>query len=232
MHKARFGELLQMARRKKGYSLRDLAERTGMNYSRLSRIEHGTRPAPGLAEIRTLADSLDVDMSDLLVSSGTPREVMEHLLWSERLRARGTVRPRAAGLPEWSRLLEKNTFHASIVRRDGALCTVRVGDEEIDALHFGRSREITMVVPPEAVLVCADSAGLNGCTADNVFPVRVKKMRRLGQVTNLILAAAGFELNALLTRRATEALDLAAGDRVVVLIPATAIRTYPAEEIA
>ena len=82
MVKVRFGSLLQSARQRKGYSLRDLAQRTGMNYSRLSRIEHGTRPAPGLAEIRRLADSLDVDMSELLVSTGTPREVMQHLLWS------------------------------------------------------------------------------------------------------------------------------------------------------
>jgi len=232
MRKARFGELLQMARQRKGYSLRDLAERTGMNYSRLSRIEHGTRPAPGLAEIRTLADSLDVEMSDLLVSSGTSREVMEHLLWSQRLRASGAPQPRASGLPEWSRLLEKNTYRVSIVRRDGAVCTVRLGGEEIDAFHFGRSKEIRLIVPPEAVVVFSSSVDRSGCAVDNVLSVRVRKIRRLGQVTNLVLSGDGFELNALPTRKAAEALELSIGDRVEALIPATAIRTSPIEEIA
>lgn len=232
MRKAKFGDLLHTARRRKGYSLRDLAERTGMNYSRLSRIEHGTRPAPGLAEIRILADSLDVEMSDLLVSSGTPREVMEHLLWSQRLRANGTVRQRVAGLPEWSRLLRKNTYRVPIVRRDGAMCTVRLGGREIETLHFGRSSEITMVVPPEMVVVFASSVNASRCAVDNVLPVRVKKIRRLGQVTNLVLSGNGFELNALPTRKAAEALDLSIGDRVEALVPAAAIRTSPVEEFA
>jgi len=229
MRKASFGDLLQSARRRKGYSLRDLAERTGLNYSRLSRIEHGTRPAPGLAEIRLLADSLDVDMSELLVSSGTPREVMQHLLWSERLRAGGAARPRSAGLPEWSHLIEKNTFPVRLVRREGALCTVSIGDAELDVLHFGRSSEIVIVVPPEAVLLFRDPPAPGSCSVDNILSVRVKKLRRLGQVTNLVLSGCGFELNALQNRSAVETLSPQVGDELAALIPAVAIRTLPIE---
>jgi len=230
MRKARFGELLQSARQRKGYSLRDLAQRTGMNYSRLSRIEHGTRPAPGLAEIRTLADSLDVDMSELLVSSGTPREVMEHLLWSERLHAGGTDRLHAADPPEWDHILAKNSFHVSVIRRNGALCTVALGGAEIDVLHFGRAKEITIVVPPEAVVLFRNAPAPGGCGAENVLSVCVKKVRTLGQVTNVVLAGDRYELNALSTRNAVDALGISVGDDVSALVPAAAIRTSPTGE--
>lgn len=225
MRKPQFGDLLHAARQRKGYSLRDLAERTGMNYSRLSRIEHGTRPAPGLAEIRVLADSLDVDMSDLLVSSGTPREVMEHLLWSERLQTGGSRRPRRSWLPEWSVLLDKNTYRVRVVRRDSALCTVVLGSERLDVFHFGRAKEITIAVPPESVLVFRDRPDPASCPAENVLPVRVKKSRRLGQVANLVLVGDGFELNALHAERSVRRLGLTEGDAVFAVVQATAIRT-------
>jgi len=197
-----------------------------MNYSRLSRIEHGTRPAPGLAEIRLLADSLDVDMSDLLVSSGTSREVMEHLLWSERLQTGGSRRaPQKIWLPEWSLLLEKNTYRVRVARQGGALCTVALGNAKIDVFHFGRAREITITVPPELVLVFRDRPDPDSCTAENVLPVQVKKVRRIGQVTNLVLAGDGFELNALHAGRSVDRLGLTEGDPAFAVVQATAIRT-------
>jgi transcriptional regulator with XRE-family HTH domain len=82
MGKARFGEMIKEARVDAGLSLREVAAKTGIDFTRLSRIEHGSRPAPGLSEIRILADLLNLDMVDLLVAAGTSREVMEHLLWS------------------------------------------------------------------------------------------------------------------------------------------------------
>ncbi len=231
MRKARFGDLLHAARRRKGYSLRDLAELTGMNYSRLSRIEHGTRPAPGLAQIRQLADSLDVEMSDLLVSSGTPREVMEHLLWSERIQSGGGRAPQRSSLPEWSRLLEKNTYRVRVIRRDGALCTVSLGKSTLDVFHFGDRAEIAITVPPEMVLVTADRGGGWACTVENVLCAHVKKIRSLGQISNLVLAGDGFEMNSLHGRQTADKLRLSVGEAVLALVPAAAIRTSSIEEI-
>ncbi len=196
-----------------------------MNYSRLSRIEHGTRPAPGLPEIRRLADSLDVDMSELLVSSGTPREVMERLLWSERLAAQDRRNRPKTRLPEWSLLFEKNTYRARVMQREGALCAIRLGEEAIDVFHFGRGRELTITIPPEVVLVSRDRPDPAASTAENILSVRVKKIRRLGGVTNLVLVGAGFELNALHAERSVERLGLAEGDPVYIAIPITAIHT-------
>jgi transcriptional regulator with XRE-family HTH domain len=230
MRKRQFGDLLHAARQRKGYSLRDLAERTGMDYSRLSRIEHGTRPAPGLVEIRRLADLLDVDMSDLLVSSGTPREVMERLLWSERLAAGGTRNRPKSWLPEWSLLLEKNTYRARVERRVGALCTVALGNASVDVFHFGQGGRIMIAIPPEAVLVFKCRPEPDASTVENVLPVRVKKVRRLGGVTNLVLAGDGFELNALHAERSIDRLGLAAGDSVHAAVPVCAIHTHRKKE--
>ncbi len=230
MRKAKFGDLLHTARQQKGYSLRDLAERTGIHYSRLSRIEHGTRPAPGLSEIRTLADSLDVDMLELLVSTGTPREVMEHLLWSERLHVDLSASDRGAYVPERSLLLAKNVVRVPVRRRDGALCTVDLGGSDVHVFSFSDAENLNLHVPPEAVCVHRLRPDSDSSTAENVLPMRVKKIRRLGQVANLVLAGKGFELNALHADRVVERLALSEGDAVFVSIPATAIRTSPVEE--
>jgi len=231
MCKVQFGDLLQAARQKKGLTLRDLAERTGIHYSRLSRIEHGTRPAPGLAEIRLLADSLDVDMSELLVSSGTPREVMEHLVWSERIQAAGSMEAQASWLPEWSILFEKNTYRIQVTKRDGALCTVRLGNEELMLFDFGHATKLTIAIPPEAVLLFKSSPDVTSCALENELAVSIGKIRNLGQVSNLVLIGDGLELNALHTRMAVERLGLSVGDPAVALIAATAIRTSPTEEV-
>jgi transcriptional regulator with XRE-family HTH domain/molybdopterin-binding protein len=223
--KRRFGEIVRKAREEKAYSLRQLADQVGIDYSRLAKIEGGTRPAPGLVEIRRLADLLDVDMSNLLVSSGTPREVMDHLLWSERLQWGTPVVPEESWLPERSLLLEKNTFRVRITRRDGALCTVKLGKLDVTVFHFGRSREISVAIPPEAILVFRDPPAQGSCTAKNLLPVWVRKLRHLGQVSNLVLVGEGFELSSLHAQRAVDAMRLEVGDPVHALIPATAIHT-------
>lgn len=230
MRKAKFGDLLHEARRKKGFSLRDLAKRTGINYSRLSRIEHGTRPAPGLAEIRQLADSLDVEMSDLLVSSGTPREVMEHLLWSERLRGDLSVAERGAYVPERSILLAKNAYRVPVRQRVGALCTVVLGEADVHVFSFSDADILTIHVPPEAVYVHRRRP--DSSTAENVLLMRVRKIRRLGQVANLVLAGDGFELNTLHADRAVDRLALSEGDAVFASVQATAIRTEASQQEA
>jgi len=223
MDKPQFGRLLQAARRRKGLSLRVLAERTGLNYSRLSRIEHGTRPAPGLAEIRRLAESLEIDMSELLVSTGTPREVMEHLLWSERLHSHEERGPGGTELPEWARLYEKNSFRLPVVRRNGGLCTVRLGREDLVVLDFGRARMLRVAIPPEAILIFRADTAPAACSAGNVLMMTIKKIRRLGQVTNLVLSGEGFELNSLHAEGMVRRLDLAEGDAVAAAVQATAI---------
>jgi transcriptional regulator with XRE-family HTH domain len=227
MVKLEFGIVLRKAREAKAYSLRELAEHVGIEYSRLARIEQGTRPAPGLAEIRRLSDVLDLDMADLLVAAGTSREVMGHLLWSERSHAKRSKVEEGPYLPEWSPLITKNTYRVRVLRRDGALCTVALGQCELSVFSFSVAPHLSIRIPPEAVVVCRKPVQPTASTVDNVLPVRVKKVRRLGQVTNLVLSGDGFEMNSLHAGRRVARVGLAEGDEAFAAVQATAIRTDP-----
>jgi transcriptional regulator with XRE-family HTH domain len=229
MAKARFGEMVRGARMEAGLSLRTLATRTGIDFSRLSRIETGTRPAPGLPGVRRLAEILGLDMGDLLVAAGTSREVVEHLLWEERLRAREKVPSLRAYRPERSSLREKNAFRVSVHERDGAICSVCLGDERITVLSFAPDEELRIEIPPEAVLVSRPRGAAVETSAENALPMKIKKVRRLGQVTNLVLSGRGFELDTLHAGPRVEALGLVEGDDVVASFQATAVRTGPAK---
>jgi transcriptional regulator with XRE-family HTH domain/molybdopterin-binding protein len=227
MGKARFGEMIKEARVDAGLSLREVAAKTGIDFTRLSRIEHGSRPAPGLSEIRILADLLNLDMVDLLVAAGTSREVMEHLLWSERLHVAENhphVRPYR---PDGSPLFSKNTFHVRVLEREGARCRVALGRELLTILSFSTAKTLSIEIPPEAILITPEGSSPVLCSAENVFPMRIKKARRLGQVTNLVLVGEGFELNTLHTTEKIDSMHLVEGIKVLALVQSTAIRTSP-----
>ncbi len=227
MGQARFGEMLKRARVEAGLSLREVASETGIEFSRLSRIEHGSRPAPGLSEIRILADLLNLDMVDLLVAAGTSREVMEHLLWSERLHVAENhprVRPYR---PDEPPLLSKNIFHVRVLEREGARCQVALGKELLTVLSFSTAKTLSIEIPPEAILIAPEESPPILCSAENSFPMRVKKVRRLGQVTNLVLVGEGFELNTLHTTEKIDSMRLVEGTMVLVMVQATTIRTSP-----
>jgi len=225
--KVLFGDLIRKGREEKGYSLRQLAVRVRIDYSRLAKIEHGVRPAPGLSDVRTLAQALDLDMVDLLVAAGTPREVMEHLFWSERLQVGGRKKGRSSYAPGRSPLLEKNTYHVRVIDRDGARCTVALGGAKLAVFAFDTSDELLITIPPEAVLVFREQLAIDACVGENALSVRIKKIRRLGQVTNIVLIGDGFEINSLHAARTVARLKLSEGDKIFAAVQSTAIRTKP-----
>jgi len=225
--KVQFGELIHTGRTAKGYSLRALADRVGLDYTRLARIEHGSRPAPGLAGVRALAQALDLDMLDLLVAAGTPREVMEHLLWSERIQCGQPTADGGAHPSDTSPLLEKNTFPGRVIHRDGARCAITVGRMTLEAFSFAPDDDLLVMLPPEAVLVFVRAPSPETWIAENVFPVRVKKVRRLGQVTNLVLGGDDLEVNSLHNAEQIDRLSIKEAQDLIAAIQSTAIRTRP-----
>lgn len=228
--KERFGELVRSARVQKGLSLRALADRAGLDHSRLARIEQGTRPVPDLADIRTLSHLLSLDLHDLLVSAGTTREVVEEILWVERTRMAKAFSDLEAYRPEAPDLLAKNTFLVPILSRDGAVCRVAMGRQEITVLSFSPGAEVLISIPPEVIVVLRAGANESTISVENRIPLIVRKIRRVGQVTNLVLEGNGFELNSLHTHRAVDPLKLEIGDRIEAWIPAAAIHTSRPKE--
>ena len=230
MAKERFGVMVRRARLESGLTLREAAARARLDYTRLSRIEHGSRPAPGMNEIRLLADLLHLDLVDLVVAAGVSREVMENLVWSERLRFALDDPSAQTYQPRGSPLLAKNTFSVTVEEREEALCLVRLGDERLTVVSFSDEEDLLIEIPPEAVVVYRDAPETSCGSAENVFRAEVRKCRRLGQVVNLVLSCAGFELNTLHSERAVDGWKVEKGTRVVAAVQATAIRTSPFEE--
>ncbi|MBI3464768.1 MAG: helix-turn-helix transcriptional regulator [Planctomycetes bacterium] len=72
-----FGSKLRELRRKKGLTLRALAEAVGVDFSYLSKIENGKAGyLPGADTIRSIAEALDADPLELLrMADKVPPEV-------------------------------------------------------------------------------------------------------------------------------------------------------------
>lgn len=230
MTKIQFGEMIREARMQADLTLRELSARVGIEYSRLSRIEHGNRPAPKLTDVRALAGVLSLNIEDLLVAAGNPREVVDHLLWLEQLRnADGTSDDIDRLLR--SPLQEKNRFRVRVVERDGALCSVQFGEDRLLVLSFSRDDEVVVEIPPEAVMLTP--SGCPGCMAiwENRLAVRVRKVRQLGQIVDVVVAGSGFELNAVHTSRGLETVGLEVGSPAQAMIAATAIQVFAMKEM-
>jgi transcriptional regulator with XRE-family HTH domain len=224
MVKQEFGALVRRARMKKGLSLRGLADRVALDYSRLARIEHGRRPPPDLMTIRLLAEVLDLDLADLVVAAGTSQEVVRHLLWAERLHGMPGGEGAAPSLVVPTALRRKNRFAVPIASRDGALCTARLGEEMLRLFFFDEAAEVIAEIPPEAVMVSRGGGALDALPVDNRWAMSIVRVRRLGQVTNLVLEGRGFELNALYAADSAVRLQLHRGTQVIAGVASTAVR--------
>lgn len=65
-----FGQALRLARHARGVSLRTLAERAGVDFTYVSRVETGAFPPPAAATIVRLARALDADADELCALAG------------------------------------------------------------------------------------------------------------------------------------------------------------------
>jgi transcriptional regulator with XRE-family HTH domain len=208
-------------------SLRELSAQSGIEFSRLSRMEHGTRPAPGLPQLRRLAELLSLNLVDLLVSAGTPREAVEQLLWVERLQQAKRVEDLADFSPRVHPAGLKNQFTMRVLERDGAMCKARLGSETWTVMTFSNSDRLRVRIPPESIHVFADDPTgilLSDC---NVFRTRIVKARRVGSLLNLVLDVGGVELNALLAQAASNVNKLNPGNWVHAAISPAALATEP-----
>jgi len=227
MPKERFGDILRSARSNMKMSLRELSAKSGIEYTRLSRMEHSTRPAPGLPQLRRLAELLSLNLVDLLVSAGTPREAVEQLLWVERLQQARRVETLAAYSPEGHRAGLKNEFVANVVSRDGAMCLATLGSQTWSLLSFSTASQLRVMIPPEAIQVFLKDPRESVLVPCNVFKASLRKIRRIGALLNLVLEVGDIELNALIPRMQANEACIDTGAAVFVSISPVALSTEP-----
>jgi transcriptional regulator with XRE-family HTH domain len=227
MPKVTFGEILQKARSENGMSLRQLSAKSGIEFTRLSRMEHGTRPAPGLPQLRRLAELLSLNLVDLVVSAGIPREAVEQLLWIERLQLAESVENLSTYTPQGHRAGLKNEFIVDVVSRNGALCTAQLGSEEWTVIAFSNAERLNLRIPPEAIHVFSDDPQGFLISPCNVFRARIVKIRKTGSLLNLVLEIGGVELNVLLATHTSSDTSLSSDDWVYVASSPAALSTEP-----
>lgn len=230
MTKREFGKILREARLRRGVSLRHLADESGIEFSRLSRMEHGTRPAPGLPALRRLADLLSLDIVELLVSTGTPRESVEQLLWSQRLHEAKEPGGWAAYAPEIHCLRDKNRFIVRVASRQGAYCRATVGRSTWGLLTFSTASKLEILIPPEAVTIFQANPAEILCGTENVLEGTITKQRRFGALLNDVIAGEDIELNGVCALPPTQDPPYGPGDTVYLWVPAAAITTEPIQE--
>lgn len=229
MEKRVFGEVLRKARLEQGLSLRQLADRSDLDYSRLAKIESGTRPAPDLTAIRALSDALGLDLSNLIVAAGTSREVVEDLVWSERL-ALGAADPSAASYhPGDHDETNRYRLATSVLRRQGGECCVSLGKERLWVYSFSEEDRLLIELRPETVIVFRDDPTALLGHPRNILRVRVRKARRVGPMLDLVLQGEGYELNAKIGRERSDALEIVEGMKLYAFVPAAAVRTLPVD---
>ena len=89
------GETIRRLRREKQWSLGTLAERTGLSYSHLSRVENDSA-SPQADAIARIAEALDGDLRELLeLAACLPEVILQRISRQEGGHPRGSL-PRAA----------------------------------------------------------------------------------------------------------------------------------------
>ena len=82
----KFGSRLRELRTKASMTLRELAEKVGVNFTYLSKIENGTLPPPSQRVICQLAEVLNAERDELLILAGViPTDIAEILKDHETL---------------------------------------------------------------------------------------------------------------------------------------------------
>ncbi|WP_341299728.1 helix-turn-helix transcriptional regulator [Lysinibacillus sp. FSL H8-0500] len=89
-----FGKMLKTLRKKRGLTLADLSDMSGISISYLNRLEKGERKSPGFTKILKLAKVLNVDPSSLVGSdlnmTDKPVSISE-LLFSAQIEHNGEI---------------------------------------------------------------------------------------------------------------------------------------------
>lgn len=102
-----FGERLREIRREKGLTLREVAERAGIDFTYLSKIENGRIPyTPAVETIRQLADTLKVDSIELLTLANKLPKELEPLKTNQQARRFFERAAKVASPADWEAFLD------------------------------------------------------------------------------------------------------------------------------
>lgn len=109
-----FGKLIRQARKDKGLSQRELAEKLGLDFTYLSKLENNRADYPPKEEvIRTLAAHLELDAEELIFLAGRIPQDDEDLL-KQHYKNMPTLFRRMRENPEFAQKVFQEAFEADL----------------------------------------------------------------------------------------------------------------------
>jgi len=208
MSAGKFGKRLREIRLAKGIGLRELARRTGMDYSHLSRIERGLRPPPPLDQIVRLARALEINPVMLAQLGGLPEELVVGIA-----RGKGGI---------------ENILNGQVIRTVDGLKSIRIGDTEIAAVtDIGEENEEVIIgIRPEEITLHKDSGKRWRTSARNRLQGVVKGIEPHRSYNYVTVDCGDFPLRVAVTDRSIKGLELIPGARIFVSFKAVAVKVY------
>ncbi len=115
---------------------------------------------------------------------------------------------------------------ARVVSRNAGLVTVEIAGARLLAVDLaGSHQDVYVCIRAESVILERNPSG-NPSSARNHLPARIISVVPEGPLARVIVDC-GFRLSALVTHQAEEELRLRAGEQVIAVVKATAIRAVP-----
>jgi len=192
-----FGTVLRDLRKKKSLTLRELASKVDMDYTRLSKIESGHRPVPDITLLARLSRALGVDLGHLARAAGIEGSIVVEIKD------------------------DINLLPGKIVSHSDGLAMVRIADGiEIKAVSAITSGRVNVAIRPETVILSRTRP--TSTSARNCFEARVSEVRHREGLSAVILQLGDLEVKAVITNDAIAELNVTPGSMLTVTFKAAA----------
>lgn len=103
-----FGRTIRDLRKRKGISQKELADRAGIDFTYISKIENNRMPPPSEKTIRAMARTLETDADELIRLAGkVPTDLVDFLISDPAaIKALRSIQGNVRSGRDWSELLK------------------------------------------------------------------------------------------------------------------------------
>lgn len=201
-----FGKTLRRLRLRKGVGLRELSRIAGIDHTRLSRIERGLRPPPGLDQIVKLAQAIEVEPVTLAQLGGLPEEFLSAMTEKES---------------EFENLLR-----GRITGTSAGLTLVQIGSTKLEVVTDVKAEEVTVGIKPEHITLYKEAGLLKGSSARNRLQGVVLEILPRGKYNHAVIDCGDFRLKVAVTDKSIAQMPLKPGVEVSASFKATAVKIF------
>lgn len=202
MINSEFSKFIKKKRHQMGLSVRALAEKCSLNYTRLSKIENGLRPVPDINAIVLMAVALEVEPDFLIQKAGIVKD--------------GTL--------AFSSDQGLNCILAEITDWKDNLAEIKdINGHLFSAVTPIKSGKIIFEIPPENISIFIDDQDVI-TSIRNRIQGNVSSIKTSPGASLVTIDSNGLLIVALVTNRSIESMNIKVGKTVIGRFKAAAVR--------